>query len=116
MNKLSDYLVNTIIAEKRREAMRLAKTKRRAKSNEDQPAKHFWQSFKAFAMHMQYGPHMPDEVVHSEESLNHAEMLGLSPQGLLRQEANRRLYERIAQGNALVEAEYLSQKLREGRL
>ena len=116
MNILSSYLIKSIIEERDREAQRLAKARRRAKVANDQPKKNFWQSLKIFARHMRYGPHLPDEVEQDEQTLIHAEMLGLSPEELRRQEAKRRMYERIAQGNALAEAENLARKMREGRL
>jgi hypothetical protein len=84
--------------------------------NEGQPKKSFFRSLKIFTTHMRYGPHLPEEVEYAEETLYHAEMLGLSPDEHRRREAKRRMYERIAQGNALVEAEYLAQKMSKGRL
>jgi hypothetical protein len=116
MNNLSNHLIDSITDAQQSKAHRASQRKRLAKGAEDQPKKSLLGSLKKLATNMLYGPHLPNEVEYSEQTLYHAEMLGLSPEELHRQQANRRMYERIAQGNALVEAEYLAQKTREGRL
>jgi hypothetical protein len=124
MNMLSENLVKTIIAEKHREATRLsqaqearrlAKERRQAESQKDEGVKNFWQMLKGLARRIRFEPRPNDEVAHSGKDLYHAEQRRMTLEELHRLIENSLLYERIARGNALFEAEDLSQKLREGR-
>jgi hypothetical protein len=124
MNMLSENLVKTIIEEKHREATRLsqaqkarrlAKERYQAESQKDEGVKNFWQMLKELAGRLRFEPRRNDEVAHSGEDLYHAEKRRMTLEELHRLIENSLLYERIARGNALFEAEDLSQKLREGR-
>lgn len=51
-----------------------------------------------------------DTENHSEDILIRAEMFNMSPEEVLRQEAKRKLYERIAFGNAMAEVDHIKRK------
>lgn len=111
---LSDNLIKSIMAEKRHVAARLLEVQRalhltkaecQTESGNHQPGKDISQILMGIAGHMEHERLLPDEMVQSEENSHHAEMGAgsLEPSHLLAQK--RRLYERIARGNALAEIE-----------
>jgi len=94
----------------------VAKAKRQAGSKKGQPQKPFWQSLLAIVRRLWFVPPLPEAVVHSEEDLYHADMLGISSKKLRLLREKRRLHERIAQGNALAEVESHDRRLRQGKV
>ncbi|MEQ8676667.1 MAG: hypothetical protein RLP44_19395 [Aggregatilineales bacterium] len=110
MNMPSENLIKSTIEEKQRQAARFTKQHRTAGSTNEKPMMNFWQLLKDFAKQL-WGAHRSNETIYSERNLYHAEKLGVTPEELALLLEKSRLYERIAHGNALIEADNMSQKL-----
>lgn len=123
MKIVSESLVNSIIEEKHREAARMAqaqqairraKAKRRDESQNAHPEKSFWQTFKSFVKDLWLGSDVSHVTIDSKDKQYRPDAHSISPDDLILSE-KRRLYERIALGNALADAELLSKKMRGGQ-
>ena len=110
MNILSDYLMRSIIEEKHRDAMQLGQRERPVAANH-LSKKDIFSLLKDLTGYLCNRQFRLNTLEGSEQNLNLIEAFDMSTSDVKNRLENRNQYERIVQGQALVEVETLSQKL-----